>query len=132
VTGRHWPHWGNLPEYPMGNAATIALTLMIAAFLMASWGLCWGLGYAKLVRVLPALHDKKTALHIVYDVERDIFACLRIVSGMNFLLGMAAAAFFTQLARPCHCCGVSSRFSFGWSKVKLQPAAVHLWRTVWK
>jgi predicted PurR-regulated permease PerM len=47
--------------YSLGILTTIVLSLATAAFLMASGDLF----YAKLVRVLPTLRDKKTALRIV-------------------------------------------------------------------
>jgi hypothetical protein len=62
--GRHWPHWGNLPEYPMGNAATIALTLMIAAFLMASGGPVLGPGLCEAgARVADLARQENRAAH---------------------------------------------------------------------
>lgn len=87
---------GQITGYSMSVVATIVLTLVIAAFLMASGDLF----YAKLVRVLPTLHDKKTALRIVYDVEREVSDYLLIVTGINAVLGLAVAASFYALGMP--------------------------------
>lgn len=87
---------GQITGYSMSVIATIVLTLVIAAFLMASGDLF----YAKLVRVLPTLQDKKTALRIVYDVERDVSAYLLIVTAINAVLGLAVAASFYVLGMP--------------------------------
>jgi predicted PurR-regulated permease PerM len=87
---------GQLTGYSMNMVATIVLTLVIAAFLMASGDLF----YAKLVRVLPTLHDKKTALRIVYDVEREVSSYLLIITGINAVLGLAVALGFHALGIP--------------------------------
>ncbi len=87
---------GQITGYSMSVVATIILTLVIAAFLMASGDLF----YAKLVRVLPTLQDKKTALRIVYDVEREVSAYLLIVSVINAVLGVAVALCFYALGMP--------------------------------
>jgi predicted PurR-regulated permease PerM len=82
---------GQITGYSMSVVATIVLTLVIAAFLMASGDLF----YAKLVRVLPTLRDKKTALRIVYDVEREVSDYLLMVTAINAILGvMVGIAFF--------------------------------------
>ena len=87
---------GQITGYSMNIVATIAFTLVIAAFLMASGDLF----YAKLVRVLPTLHDKKKALHIVYDVERDVSSYLLIITGINAVLGLAVGLSFFVLGMP--------------------------------
>jgi predicted PurR-regulated permease PerM len=87
---------GQITGYSMSVVATIVLTLVIAAFFMASGDLF----YAKLVRVLPTLRDKKTALRIVYDVEREVSDYLLIVTAINAILGMAVAAAFFALGMP--------------------------------
>lgn len=87
---------GQITGYSMNIVATMVLTLVIAAFLMASGDLF----YAKLVRVLPTLHDKKTALRIVYDVERDVSSYLLIVTGINAVLGLAVALSFFVIGMP--------------------------------
>jgi predicted PurR-regulated permease PerM len=87
---------GQITGYSMGIVASIVLTLVIAAFLMASGDLF----YAKLVRVLPTLRDKKTALRIVYDVEREVSDYLLIVTAINAVLGLAVAVSFYALGMP--------------------------------
>ena len=87
---------GQITGYSMNIVATIVLTSVIAAFLMASGDLF----YAKLVRVLPTLQDKKTALRIVYDVERDVSSYLLIITGINAVLGLAVALSFFVLGMP--------------------------------
>jgi predicted PurR-regulated permease PerM len=87
---------GQVTGYSVGAISTLVLTLVIAAFLMASGDLF----YAKLVRVLPTLADKKTALKIVYDVEREVSAYLLIVTAINAALGLAVAGSFYALGMP--------------------------------
>jgi predicted PurR-regulated permease PerM len=87
---------GQITGYSMSVVATIVLTLVMAAFLMASGDLF----YAKLVRVLPTLRDKKTALRIVYDVERDVSDYLLIVTAINAILGLSVAMVFFALGMP--------------------------------
>jgi predicted PurR-regulated permease PerM len=87
---------GQMTGYSMSIVATIVLTLVIAAFLMASGDLF----YAKLVRVLPTLQDKKTALRIVYDVEREVSTYLLIITAINAALGLAVAVAFYALGMP--------------------------------
>ncbi len=87
---------GQITGYSISILATVVLTLVIAAFLMASGDLF----YAKLVRVLPTLRDKKTALRIVYDVEREVSAYLLIVTAVNAGLGLAIAVCYYVLGMP--------------------------------
>ncbi len=82
--------------YSLGIMTTIAVSLIMAAFLMASGDLF----YAKLVRVLPTLRDKKTALRIVYDVEREVSAYLLSVTAINAGLGIVIAITFHFLGMP--------------------------------
>ena len=87
---------GQITGYSISIIASIVLTLVIAAFLMASGDLF----YAKMVRVLPTLRDKKTALRIVYDVEHEVSSYLLIVSSINALLGLAVSLSFFALDMP--------------------------------
>ena len=82
--------------YSASAMSTIILTLVIAGFLMASGDLF----YAKLVRVLPTLTDKKRALRIVYDVEREVSSYLLIVTAINMGLGVCVAGTFYGLGMP--------------------------------
>jgi predicted PurR-regulated permease PerM len=87
---------GQITGYSMSVLATIVLTLVIAAFLMASGDLF----YAKLVRVLPTLRDKKTALRILYDVEREVSDYLLIVTAINAGLGIMVGIAFYVIGMP--------------------------------
>ena len=82
--------------YSADVVTTIVLTLVIAAFMMASGDLF----YEKLIRVMPTLTDKKRALRIVYDVEQEVSAYLLIVTAINAGLGIAIAIAFYFLGMP--------------------------------
>jgi predicted PurR-regulated permease PerM len=82
--------------YSAGVVATITLTIVTAAFMMASGDLF----YEKLVRVFPTLADKKRALRIVYDVEGEVSSYLLIVSAINLGLGVCVGAAFFALGMP--------------------------------
>ncbi|MCR5857835.1 AI-2E family transporter [Mesorhizobium sp. J428] len=72
---------GNL----LSAGTTIAITLMLTVFLLASGTLF----YEKIVQSFGTLSDKKRALRIVYDVEREISRYLLTVAVINFCLGAA-------------------------------------------
>ncbi|MGQ0485331.1 MAG: AI-2E family transporter [Hyphomicrobiales bacterium] len=82
--------------YPATFIVMVASALVIAFFLMASGDL----SYEKLVRVLPTLADKKKALRIVYDVEREVSTYLFTVTAINAGLGVAVAISFQLLGMP--------------------------------
>jgi predicted PurR-regulated permease PerM len=82
--------------YSAGVVTTVVLTLVIAAFMMASGDLF----YEKIVRVLPTLTDKKRALRIVFDVEKEVSSYLLIVTTINAGLGIGVAASFYFLGMP--------------------------------
>lgn len=82
--------------YPIYFLAMLSGALVIAFFLMASGDLF----YEKLLRVLPTLSDKKTALRIVYDVEREVSTYLLTVTAINAGLGVALAITFQFLGMP--------------------------------
>jgi predicted PurR-regulated permease PerM len=82
--------------YSAGVIATITLTIVTAAFMMASGDLF----YEKLVRVFPTLADKKRALRIVYDVEGEVSNYLLIVSAINLGLGICVGLAFFILGMP--------------------------------
>jgi predicted PurR-regulated permease PerM len=82
--------------YSAGVIATITLTIVTAAFMMASGDLF----YEKLVRVFPTLADKKRALRIVYDVEGEVSSYLLIVSAINLGLGICVGIAFFALGMP--------------------------------
>jgi predicted PurR-regulated permease PerM len=82
--------------YPAQLAVMLGATLVIAVFLMASGDLF----YEKLVRVLPSMADKKRALRIVYDVEREVSVYLLSFAAINAGLGLAVAVSFHALGMP--------------------------------
>ncbi len=82
--------------YPANFIFMLAGALVIALFLMASGDLF----YEKLVRVLPTLTDKKTALRIVYDVEREVSAYLFAMTAVNAGVAVAVGLSFQFLGMP--------------------------------
>jgi predicted PurR-regulated permease PerM len=82
--------------YPVQFIITLLATLVIAVFLMASGDLF----YEKLVRVLPTLTDKKTALRIVYDIETEVSSYVLTLAAINAGLGIAVALTFQALGMP--------------------------------
>ncbi len=82
--------------YSVNVGATIVLTAVTAAFMMASGDLF----YEKLIRVLPTLSDKKRGLRIVYDVEGEISAYILTVSVINLGLGICVGITFFALGMP--------------------------------
>jgi len=63
----------------------IGLTLVLVLFLLASGDLF----REKLVKVLPTLSDKKRAVHISRDVEREVSRYLLTITGINIVTGTA-------------------------------------------
>jgi predicted PurR-regulated permease PerM len=61
-----------------------AITLILALFLLASGTLF----YEKIVQSFPLMSDKKRALRLVYDVEREISRYLLTISLINCGLGL--------------------------------------------
>ncbi len=63
--------------------ASAAITLILALFLLSSGTLF----YEKIVQTFPLMSDKKKALRVVYDVEREISRYLLTISVINSGLG---------------------------------------------
>jgi predicted PurR-regulated permease PerM len=63
---------------------TAAITLILALFLLASGTLF----YEKIVQSFPLMSDKKRALRVVYDVEREISRYLLTIALINCGLGV--------------------------------------------
>ena len=82
--------------YPANFVFMLSGALVIALFLMASGDLF----YEKLVRVLPTFKDKKTALRIVYDVEREVSAYLFTLTAVNAGVAVAVGISFQLLGMP--------------------------------
>ena len=86
----------SMTSYPIQFAVTLAATLVIAIFLLASGDLF----YEKLVRILPNLTARKQALHIVYDIESEISTYVLTLSAVNACLGLVIAISFQALGMP--------------------------------
>jgi predicted PurR-regulated permease PerM len=82
--------------YPANFIFLLSGAVVIAAFLMASGDLF----YEKLLRVLPTLTDKKTALRIIYDVEREVSAYLLSLTAVNLGVAIAVGVTFHFLGMP--------------------------------
>ena len=82
--------------YPIQFTITLLATLVIAVFLMASGDLF----YEKLVRVMPTLTDRKRALRIVYDVEKEVSSYVLTLAAIHAGLGIAVAVAFQALGMP--------------------------------
>jgi predicted PurR-regulated permease PerM len=76
--------------------AKIGLTFILLLFLLASGDLF----YEKLIRALPTLSDKKRAVRIVRDVEREVSRYLLTISVINLGVGIAVGAGMFFLAMP--------------------------------
>jgi predicted PurR-regulated permease PerM len=69
----------------MSVATSIAVTFVLSLFLLASGTMF----YEKIVQSFTRLTDKKRALRVVYDVEREISRYLFTIALINFGLGVA-------------------------------------------
>ena len=65
--------------------ASIGFSLVFLFFLLASGDLF----YQKIVRAMPTLSDKKRALHIAHDIERELSRYLFTIATINIGLGIA-------------------------------------------
>lgn len=86
----------SLTGYPIQFGVTLAATLVIAVFLLASGDLF----YEKLVRTLPTLTARKRALHIVYDIETEVSTYVLTLCAVNASLGLLIAVTFQFLGMP--------------------------------
>ena len=83
------------------NRATDLATDGVVMFILLYFLLASGdLFLRKLIRVLPRLEDKRRAVEIARQVERDISAYLSTVTMINLGLGAAVAIAFTLLRVP--------------------------------
>lgn len=83
---------GNL----LSAGTTIAITLVLTIFLLASGTLF----YEKIIQSFSLLSDKKRALRVVYDVERDISRYLLTVAIINVALGFVIAMGLWAIGMP--------------------------------
>lgn len=82
--------------YPMKILITMAATLVIAVFIMASGNLF----YEKLVRILPNLTARKRALRIVFDIESAVSNYVFTITAMNAGFGVLIAISYYFLGMP--------------------------------
>ncbi|MBP0438478.1 AI-2E family transporter [Tianweitania sediminis] len=68
----------------LSGATTIGITLVLAIFLLASGTMF----YEKIVQSFGRMSDKKRALRVVYDVEREISHYLLTIAIINWGLGV--------------------------------------------
>ncbi|MEJ6390574.1 AI-2E family transporter [Gymnodinialimonas ulvae] len=73
-----------------------AFVLLLLYFILASGPLF----YERLVRVMPTLADKKRAVRIAYDVEREVSRYLLTITVINAGLGAAVTVSFSLLDMP--------------------------------
>ena len=85
-----------IATYPVNVTITLSSALVIALFLMASGDLF----YEKLIRVMPRFDDKKNALRIVFDVERDVSNYLLTITAINAGLGAIVGVSFWLIGMP--------------------------------
>ncbi|MBP0616264.1 AI-2E family transporter [Jiella sp. KSK16Y-1] len=76
--------------------ASIAFSLIFLYFLLASGDLF----YQKLVRAMPTLSDKKRALHIAHDIERELSRYLFTITLINICLGIAVGTCLWWVGMP--------------------------------
>lgn len=77
-------------------AAQTAFVLILLYFILASGSLF----YERLVRVLPNFSDKKRAITIAYDIEREVSRYLFSITLINAGLGVAVTIAFVLLGMP--------------------------------
>ncbi|QIG49417.1 AI-2E family transporter [Nordella sp. HKS 07] len=70
-----------------GGITTAGVTFVLLLFLLSSGTMF----YQKLVSILPSLRDKKRALAIAYDVEREVSQYLATITLINCGFGAAVA-----------------------------------------
>ncbi len=76
--------------------ASIGFSLVFLFFLLASGDLF----FQKLVRAMPTLSDKKLALHIAHDIERELSRYLFTITVINCCLGIAVGSLLWWVNMP--------------------------------
>jgi predicted PurR-regulated permease PerM len=79
-----------------GGLTTAGVTFVLLLFLLSSGTMF----YQKLVGILPTLTDKKRALTIAYDVERDVSQYLLTITLINCGFGAAVALAMAATGMP--------------------------------
>lgn len=82
--------------YPLNVIFVASGAIVIAVFLMASGDMF----YEKLIRILPSFSDKKAALRIVLDVEREVSAYLISITLINAGLATCVGLAFWAIGLP--------------------------------
>lgn len=77
-------------------AAQTAFVLILLFFVLASGSLF----YERLVKVMPTFADKKRAIAIAYDIERELSRYLLSITAINAGLGVAVGLAFAWLGMP--------------------------------
>lgn len=77
-------------------AAQVVLVLILVYFVLASGSLF----YERLVQVMPTFADKKRAISIAYDIEREVSRYLLSITVINAGLGVAVGTVFAFLDMP--------------------------------
>jgi predicted PurR-regulated permease PerM len=80
----------------MTVATTIGITLVLSIFLLASGTMF----YEKIVQSFARMSDKKRALRVVYDVEREISRYLLTIAIINTILGLCIGTGLWALGVP--------------------------------
>jgi predicted PurR-regulated permease PerM len=80
----------------VSTLTTTGVMLVLLLFLLSSGTLF----YEKMIAVLPTLTDKKRALRVAYDVEREVSRYLLTVTLVNICLGSVVAAAMALLGMP--------------------------------
>ncbi|EAU41411.1 hypothetical protein FP2506_01550 [Fulvimarina pelagi HTCC2506] len=76
--------------------ASVLFALVFLFFLLASGDMF----YAKLVRLMPTLEDKKRALHIAHDIERELSRYFLTITLINTGLGIAVGTGLWYVGMP--------------------------------
>lgn len=79
-----------------GGLSMAAVTFVLLLFLLASGTLF----HEKMIGVLPTFSDKKRALTIAYDVEREVSHYLLTITAINAVLGLFLAIAMTIIGMP--------------------------------
>jgi predicted PurR-regulated permease PerM len=90
------PLIGSILNQTLDVGAAIVVTIILLYFLLASGNLF----LQKLVRVLPRFRDKRTAVTIVHQIEKDVSLYLLTVTMTNAGLGVAVGLAMYGLGMP--------------------------------
>ena len=85
-----------IAAYPASFAVTFTAAVVLSLFLMGSGNLL----YEKLINIMPTLTDKKNALRVVQDVEKEVSAYLLLHTAINAGVGVAVALSFYFIGMP--------------------------------